>query len=66
MNDEPIITGEVPDIVPDLKPEQIIAPLSVFDEMTEEEILYWSSPYYDELMAKKEALKQKQALENDK
>lgn len=68
MDDEPIITGEVPDLkkgeVPDLKPEQIIAPLSVFEEMTDDEILYWSTPYYDELMAQKEL--QKQAAKEEK
>jgi len=57
---EKIIQGEVPD----LKPEQIIAPLSTFDELSEEEILYWSTPYFDELLERKQM--QKKALEENK
>lgn len=49
--------------VPDLKPEQIIAPLPVFEELTDEEILYWATPYYDELQRKKEL--QKEAAKNN-
>lgn len=41
--------------VPELLPEDIVSPLSVLDEMSEDEILFWSSPYYDELQAKKQA-----------
>jgi hypothetical protein len=44
--------------VPEMKPEDIVKPLSVFDDLTDDEILYYSSPYYDELQAKKEAQKQ--------
>jgi hypothetical protein len=39
--------------VGDLKPEQIVSPLPVFDEPSEEEILFWATPYYDQLMAEK-------------
>ncbi len=45
--------------VADLKPEQIVSPLSALDEYSEEEILMWHSPYFDELQAKKE-LRQEQ------
>lgn len=57
---EEIIQGKVPD----LKPEQIVAPLSIFDELSEEEILYWSTPYFDELLERKQM--QKKALEENK
>ena len=40
--------------VPEMSAEDIINPMSVLDEMDEEEIKYWSSNYYDELMAQKE------------
>lgn len=35
-----------------------LAPLPYFDSMTEEEILMWSSPRYDELQYEKELRKQ--------
>ena len=44
--------------VPELKPEEIINPLSVLDDMDEDEIKYWATPYYDEIQAKKEAQRQ--------
>lgn len=44
--------------VPELSAEQIVTPLSVLDDMDEDEITYWSTPFYDELIAKKEAQKQ--------
>ncbi len=37
----------------DLKAEEIVKPLSALDEYSEDEILYWSTPYFDELQAKK-------------
>lgn len=42
--------------VPDLKAEDLIKPESVFDQMTEDEILFWSTNYYDELQSKKAAM----------
>lgn len=56
------ITGLPPDIitvapggaVPDVKSEEIVTPVSPFDDLTDEEIIYFSTPYYDELQAKKE------------
>lgn len=40
----------------DIKPEEIVTPMSVFDEPTDEEVLYWSTSHYDELQAKKQAM----------
>lgn len=45
--------------VQDRKPEDLIKPLSTFDEMDEELIRYWATPFYDELIAKREAQKQR-------
>lgn len=50
--------------VAELKPEDIITPMSVLDDMTDEEIDMWSTPYYDELQKKKEL--HKQYLEEEK
>lgn len=35
--------------VPELKPEDIVKPMSVLDELSPEEIQYYATPYYDEL-----------------
>jgi hypothetical protein len=40
--------------VPDLEAAQLITPLSPFDEMSDDEILYWSVGYYDDLKQQKE------------
>jgi hypothetical protein len=50
-------------VVPELDAEDIMKPMSVFDEMTDEEILFYSTPYYDELLAKKELMQQAKDLE---
>lgn len=52
--------------VPEQKSEDIVKPLSVLDDVSEEEILYFATPYYDELQHKKEAQKQKLAEETMK
>ena len=52
--------------VPELKAEDIVNPMSVFDEMTDEEIMYWSTPYYQELQDKKEAMRQAKESEGNK
>ena len=44
----------------EIKPEDLISPLSAFDEPGDDEVLFYSSPYYDELQAEKE--KRKEAL----
>lgn len=53
-----------PAYVEELKPEEMVKPLSVLDEYTDEEVLYWASSYFDELQMKKEA-QTKQKLEDD-
>lgn len=45
--------------VPDARAEDLIKPESVFDQISDEEVLYWSTPYYDQLQADKEAKKSK-------
>lgn len=52
--------------VPELKPEEIIKPMSVLDDLTPEEILFYATPRYDEIQAEKEAHKQKLKEENNK
>lgn len=42
--------------VKELKAEEIINPMSILDDLSEDEILYYSTPYYDELQAKKERI----------
>jgi hypothetical protein len=39
--------------VPDSKPEDLMKPLSVLDDMSEDEIKYWATPYFDELQEMK-------------
>jgi hypothetical protein len=39
--------------VPELKPEDIVKPMSVMDELSTEEQLFYATPYYDELQLKK-------------
>lgn len=45
--------------VPELRPQDIVVPSSPFDDLSDEEILYYATPYFDELQARKEAQKQK-------
>lgn len=44
-------------LVPDLKAEEIVKPMSAFEDFSEDRIKYWATPYYDELVAKEEAMK---------
>lgn len=39
--------------------EKIFVPSTPFDDMTNEEILFYATPYYDVLQAEKEAKKQR-------
>lgn len=39
--------------VEELKAEEMVKPLSPLDEMTDEEIMYWATPYGVELEARK-------------
>lgn len=50
--------------VKDSKPEELVKPMSVLDELTDKEILFYATPYFDEIQAEKEAHKQK--LEEEK
>lgn len=52
-------------IVPEMKPEEMVRPLSVLDEMSEEEIQYWATPWYDQLQAQKEELKNKKQIDDE-
>lgn len=49
--------------VSDQEAEALLKPLSVLDEISDEEVLYWATPYYDEIIAKREA--HKKALESE-
>ena len=52
----PLITSDqISKTIQEVKPEEIIKPLPALDEISDDEILYWSSPYYDELQARKRA-----------
>ena len=54
-----------PTIKPEIKEMEasdIVKPISLLDDMSDEEVLMWSSPYYDELVAQKEA--HKEAIKN--
>lgn len=44
-----------PPTVKDEKFEDLIKPVSPFDELTEDEIMYWGTAYGDELIAKRKA-----------
>lgn len=50
-------------IVPDLDAKDIVNPISFLDELSEDEVLYWSSPYYDDLQEQK--LKRAQQLKDE-
>lgn len=49
--------------VPDLEAKDILTPPSPFDNLTDEEVQYFATPYYDELQALKnrqqEAIKER-------
>lgn len=49
-----------PESIPELTAEQIIVPVSPFDGLDDDDLLYWATPYYDELQAKKAKLKPKE------
>lgn len=51
MEIEQKINPSIPD---EVKPEDIMAKLSAFDMPSDEEILYFATPYYDQLQAEKE------------
>lgn len=43
-----------PSIAEDLKPEDIFKNLSTFEMPSDDEVLYWATPYYNILQAEKE------------
>lgn len=45
--------------VPDLAADQLVSPTSIWDELTDEEIAFYSTPHFDELMEKKAAAEQR-------
>lgn len=55
-----------PEVMSDIDDKDLVVPPSPFDELTDEELLYYATPYFDELQAKKEAhaekLKEEKAL----
>ncbi len=48
------IGQKLPSIV-EASAEDIIRPMNVLDDLSDEEILYWSSGYFEELQAQKDA-----------
>jgi hypothetical protein len=44
----------------ELKGEDLISPLSAFDEPDEDEVLYYSSPYYEEIQYQRELQKKRE------
>lgn len=55
---------ELKKFVEELKPEEIVKPMSTLDELSDEEVIYWASPYFDEIQAKKEAHKNQKQLDD--
>lgn len=55
------LATQKPSYVEEVKAEEILKPLSSFEEFSDIEVKYWSTGYYDQLQAEKEArLKQQQ------
>lgn len=46
------------------KAEDLMSPLSVLEEYTDEEILYYSTPFFDELQARKTARSDQQKIDD--
>lgn len=46
--------------LPELKPEDLFKPMSVLEEYSEEEILFWHTRFFDELQSRKEAKKKQE------
>lgn len=45
----------------ELKAEDIVQPMSVLEELDEDDILYWATPYYDDIQARKQAMQEAKA-----
>ena|SRR5579864_3633010 len=50
---------------PELLAKDIVAPPSPFDEISDDEVLYWSTPYFDEIQARKQMQQQSRKEELD-
>lgn len=57
------IMAKTPQYVPEAEAKDLVNPLSVLDELSDEEILYWSSPHYDDLQEQK--IKRAQQLKDE-
>ena len=51
--------------VEEMKPEEMVKPLSVLDEYTDEEIQYWATPWFDILQETKEAQKNQKQIDDE-
>lgn len=60
--DVPIELPEHEDSIEGLDDDEMLQDLDVLEQFTDEEVLYWATPYYDELQRTKE-LKEKQLKE---
>ncbi len=47
----------------DIQATDIVTPMGVFDELDDDEVLYWSTPYFDEMQANKEKMRSAKATE---
>lgn len=52
------VPSPVAETIEGLDDEELAKALDIFDDMSDDEILYWATPYYDELQAEKELKKQ--------
>lgn len=59
-----VIEREEQEQVAEMKAEDIVKSMSAFDEIGDDEIMYWSTPYYDQIQARKNAHREK--LEEEK
>lgn len=50
--------------VEEMKAEEMVKPLSPFEDLSEEDIRYWATPYFDILQAEKEAAKNQRELDD--
>ncbi len=45
--------------VPEMKAEEIVKPMSVLDDLSDEEMLYYATPYFDQIQEEKKIHAQK-------
>lgn len=51
--------------VPEMRSEEIVKPMSVLDEYTEEEVLYWATPFFDELQTRKNKSSEMKSMDDE-